>query len=1051
MPSIRRFTTCVPRRALGDLAKSAVTQLSEWQGTSVEGGTTKNFIGGQFVESNTNEWIDVLDPSTQTLLSRVPQTTSGEFQQAVDAASDAFKSWSRTSVLRRQRFALELQHLLRQNADAIANSIVLEQGKTFADAHGDLLRGLQVVETATAITTTLLGEKMEVSKDMDTEVRKLPLGVCASIAPFNFPAMIPLWSIPMAVVTGNTLILKPSERDPGAAMIIAELCQRAGLPEGVLNIVHGGVRTVNALCDDPAIKAISFVGGDRAGRHIYDRQSDTEWQARSGTKANLGAKNHAILMPDANRNQALNSIIGAAFGAAGQRCMAISVVLLVGEAQSWLPELIERSSKLKVNGGFEAGADLGPLISPASKARVTGLIASADEEGGKILLDGRNVQVPGYPEGNFVGPTIIKGDVTMKCYQQEIFGPVLTVIAVDTLDEGIEIINKNRYGNGAAIFTQSAQTEVNVGQVGINVPIPVPLPMFSWSGNKGSFLFVSLDIGRRSPDLTLVQRRYSLLREEWHQFLHPEQGSSVLVLDKEAHSMYCRPQLHSGTRRMRWELGLLSTCPPIISLSRKTRCRISTVPFTTANHALSSTNSSRKAFDNAIGTPKSDISRRVGRLDAVYVAQVVVVRRKDVGEPGKVFSVIAYEPSSKREIGTVLVELSSMMIDRYPILYMLQTYGYRIHDSQLKSTHVIWVLARMISGRPAAVDLDVKPALLRGGSQDGFAHGRAADIAQTHDEHFRDGFFAADRLSTRQLSVSKLVPDSSTLPSCRLRTAMPSPPIELFLTTIASQPVLRQRQDYILRTLQVKKIPYTSYDLASDENAKRRWRRKAPADKQQLPGMLVGGKFPGPFSEFEEAVEYDELDIFLRLKESWDPDLDGDGPALAAGPVGVPGAYTPLEMTPEPQRSKIIAAQHPPSPLKGKKPIPINKRDDLFDVSTELDGFGLQGVHVSEKELADLVAELGLDGDEAGDLVKGLSGAPASNSSTDKLKPKESAPVELAKPDTKPAEAKETISEEQAEDKATIPAVQAKDSNTASVGESKPSQSVTEEKAEPKE
>ncbi|CAK5280167.1 unnamed protein product [Mycena citricolor] len=380
----------------------------------------------------------------------------------------------------------------------------------------------------------------------------------------------------------------------------------------------------------------------------------------------------------------------------------------------------------------------------------------------------------------------------------------------------------------------------------------------------------------------------------------------------------------------------------------------------------------------------------------------------------------------------------------------------------------------MISGRPAAVDLDVKPALLRGGSQDGFAHGRAADIAQTHDEHFRDGFFAADRLSTRQLSVSKLVPDSSTLPSCRLRTAMPSPPIELFLTTIASQPVLRQRQDYILRTLQVKKIPYTSYDLASDENAKRRWRRKAPADKQQLPGMLVGGKFPGlPSSRSrscqsshlsstralsrihtlvsEEAVEYDELDIFLRLKESWDPDLDGDGPALAAGPVGVPGAYTPLEMTPEPQRSKIIAAQHPPSPLKGKKPIPINKRDDLFDVSTELDGFGLQGVHVSEKELADLVAELGLDGDEAGDLVKGLSGAPASNSSTDKLKPKESAPVELAKPDTKPAEAKETISEEQAEDKATIPAVQAKDSNTASVGESKPSQSVTEEKAEPKE
>ncbi|SJL05557.1 related to methylmalonate-semialdehyde dehydrogenase (acylating), mitochondrial precursor [Armillaria ostoyae] len=358
------------------------------------------------------------------------------------------------------------------------------------DAHGDLLRGLQVVESAIGITSTLLGEKIEVSKDMDTEVRKVPLGVCASIAPFNFPAMIPLWTIPMAAVTGNTLILKPSERDPGAAMIIAELCQRAGLPPGVLNIVHGGVSTVNAICDHPAIKAISFVGGDRAGKHIYDRGT----QNGKRVQANMGAKNHAIVMPDANRNLALNSIIGAAFGAAGQRCMAISVALLVGESQSWLPELVERAQNLKVDGGFERGADLGPLISPVAKNRVTGLISSAEEQGGKIHLDGRVIQVPGYPDGNFIGPTVIEANTTMKCYLEEIFGPVLVVVKADTLDDALDIINSNRYGNGAAIFTQSGATarkfesEVNVGQLGINVPIPVPLPMFAWSGNKGSAL-----------------------------------------------------------------------------------------------------------------------------------------------------------------------------------------------------------------------------------------------------------------------------------------------------------------------------------------------------------------------------------------------------------------------------------------------------------------------------------------------------------------------------------------------------------------------------------
>ncbi|KZP10557.1 Methylmalonate-semialdehyde dehydrogenase [Athelia psychrophila] len=463
---------------------------ADWKGTNYLGSTTKNYIGGEFTESKAEKWLEIHDPSTQTVLSKVPETTSAEFEQAVDAASQAFKTWSRTSIVTRQRFVLELQHLIRQHTPALADSIVLEQGKTLADARGDVHRGLQVVETAAGITSNLLGDHMEVSKDMDTYTRRVPLGVCASIAPFNFPAMIPLWSIPMALSTGNTLVLKPSERDPGAAMIIAELCERAGLPAGVLNIVHGTVPTVNAICDHPAIKAISFVGGDRAGKHIYDRGT----QNGKRVQANMGAKNHAVIMPDANKNLALNSIIGAAFGAAGQRCMALSVAILIGDARSWLPELVERASQLKVSGGFEADTDIGPLISPAAKARVEELITSAEKEGGKIHLDGRNTHVHNYPQGNFVGPTVIQATTQMRCYKEEIFGPVLTVIEADTLDDALEIINANKYGNGTAIFTQSGATarkfesEVEVGQIGINVPIPVPLPFFSWSGNKASFL-----------------------------------------------------------------------------------------------------------------------------------------------------------------------------------------------------------------------------------------------------------------------------------------------------------------------------------------------------------------------------------------------------------------------------------------------------------------------------------------------------------------------------------------------------------------------------------
>ncbi|KAF3007205.1 hypothetical protein E8E14_006472 [Neopestalotiopsis sp. 37M] len=447
------------------------------------------FIDNEFKASSADKWIDLHDPATNNLVTRVPQSTDAELQAAVDSAQKAFPAWRNMSVLARQQIMFKFVGLVRENWDRLAASITLEQGKTFADAKGDVLRGLQVAEAACGAPELLKGEVLEVAKDMETRTYREPLGVTAAICPFNFPAMIPLWCIPIATVTGNTLILKPSERDPGAAMILAELAQKAGFPPGVINIVHGAHRTVDFILDAPEIKAISFVGGNKAGEYIFSRGSANGKRVQ----ANLGAKNHAAVLPDANKNQFLNSVVGAAFGAAGQRCMALSTLVMVGETKEWLPELAELAKGLQVNGGFEQGADLGPVISPHSKARIESLIASAEEEGATILLDGRGFKPEKYPNGNWVGPTIIS-NVTpeMKCYTEEIFGPVLVCLNVPTLDDAIELINKNEYGNGTAIFTKSGATaetfrkRIEAGQIGINVPIPVPLPMFSFTGNKKS-------------------------------------------------------------------------------------------------------------------------------------------------------------------------------------------------------------------------------------------------------------------------------------------------------------------------------------------------------------------------------------------------------------------------------------------------------------------------------------------------------------------------------------------------------------------------------------
>lgn len=451
----------------------------------------QQLINGQFVDSNTSEWIDITDPATQEIIAKVPQTTDDEINQAVAAAQTAFQTWRKTPITTRARIFLKYQQLIREHMDELAEILTAEQGKTIADARGDVFRGLEVVEHAAGIANLQIGDFVEnVASGVDTYSIWQPLGVCAGITPFNFPAMIPLWMFPMAIATGNTFILKPSEQDPMVTMRLVELAVEAGVPEGVLNVVHGGKATVDAICDHPDIKAVSFVGSTNVGKHVYERAS------KSGKRAQcmMGAKNHGVILPDANKEQTLNQLAGAAFGAAGQRCMALSVVVLVGAAGEWIDDIKAKAEGLIVSAG-KNDKDLGPLISPAAKARVEHLIGTGVEEGASLILDGRGITVEGFEKGNFVGPTIFDNvTADMQIYKEEIFGPVLCIMRAADLDEAIELLNANPHGNGTAIFTQSGaaahkfQQDVQVGQIGINLPIPVPLPMFSFSGSRASKL-----------------------------------------------------------------------------------------------------------------------------------------------------------------------------------------------------------------------------------------------------------------------------------------------------------------------------------------------------------------------------------------------------------------------------------------------------------------------------------------------------------------------------------------------------------------------------------
>ncbi len=496
---------------------SAVLEPSSTSSTtSTAAQTVKLLINGKLIESKTKVWKDIVNPATQEVLARVPFATADEINLAISTAADAFKTWKNTPIGARARIMLKLQELIRRDMKKLAACLTAEQGKTLPDAEGDVFRGLEVVEHACSIGTLSLGEIAEnVANGIDTYFIRQPIGVCAGITPFNFPAMIPLWMFPMAIVTGNTFVLKPSEQDPMTTMLLAELAMEAGVPAGVLNVIHGGKEAVDALCTHPTIQAVSFVGSCHVGEHVYKLASNHGKRAQ----CMMGAKNHAVVMPDANKDHSLNALVGAGFGAAGQRCMATSVVVMVGEANKWIPDIVAKAKTLKVNAGIVAGTDVGPVISKAARSRIESFIAQGVAEGAKLELDGRNPIIAGYEKGNFIAPTIFS-DVKpgMRIYDEEIFGPVLVLVNVDTLDDAIALVNANPYGNGTGIFTQSGavarkfQNEIDVGQVGINVPVPVPVPYFSFTGSRGSKLG---DLGPYGKQVIQFYTQTKTVTERW--------------------------------------------------------------------------------------------------------------------------------------------------------------------------------------------------------------------------------------------------------------------------------------------------------------------------------------------------------------------------------------------------------------------------------------------------------------------------------------------------------------------------------------------------------
>ena len=457
-----------------------------------------HFIDGQEVAGAGEDRQDVFNPATGQAIGSLHIGSPEDLQAAVAAAKKAAESWNDISIAKRTAILFKFRELVHAHTDELAEIITSEHGKVFSDAKGEVGRGLEVVEFACGISEHLKGEFSEqASTGIDVYSFRQPLGVVAGITPFNFPVMVPLWMAPVAIAAGNTFILKPSERDPSAAMLLARLWKEAGLPDGVFNVLHGGKEMVDGLLTHEDVDAISFVGSTPIAKYVY------ETGTRNGKRVQAlgGAKNHAVIMPDADMDNAAEHLNAAAFGSAGERCMAISVAVAVGDAADRVIEKVKTLGEgVTVGNGMEKGSDMGPVITPQAKERITRIITEAEQDGAALVLDGRDLVVPGHEEGFFVGPTIIdQVRHEMAAYEEEIFGPVLVVLRVDSLEEAINLINANPYGNGTAIFTQNGaaartfQRKVTVGMIGVNVPIPVPVAWHSFGGWKNS-LFGDLHI-----------------------------------------------------------------------------------------------------------------------------------------------------------------------------------------------------------------------------------------------------------------------------------------------------------------------------------------------------------------------------------------------------------------------------------------------------------------------------------------------------------------------------------------------------------------------------
>jgi len=457
------------------------------------GAQLPNYIGGQWRPAATSEHLAVVNPGTAEVLAQVPLSGAADVALAAEAAAAAFPEWRRTPPEERVQYLFQLKRLLEEHWEEIARLLTVENGKTLAESRGEVRRAIENVEVACGIPTLMQGYSLEdAARGIDETLIRQPLGVVAAITPFNFPVMIPLWFLPYALACGNTFILKPSEKVPLAIARVFQLIEQAGLPPGVVNLVHGAKAAVDALLDHPAVRAISFVGSSPVAGYVYSRA------AASGKRVQCqgGAKNYAVILPDADPETTASMVSESAFGCAGQRCLAVAVAVTVGEAQRWFPEAIRAAaSSIKVGYGLDEGVAMGPVITPQSKARIEALIGQGASEGATLLVDGRGAKIPGYPQGNFVNPTLLDDlPPRSELMTTEIFGPVLSLMHAPTLEAALEILKQCPYGNAASIFTGSGAAarkfrhEVPAGNVGINVGVAAPMAFFPFSGWKGSFL-----------------------------------------------------------------------------------------------------------------------------------------------------------------------------------------------------------------------------------------------------------------------------------------------------------------------------------------------------------------------------------------------------------------------------------------------------------------------------------------------------------------------------------------------------------------------------------